>query len=131
MAMRARVGCNSNRTVHRTHSLRFHGKRVPQVLKEQKERLKERIDTLLADQGVELDDATVAREMALVADRSDIREELIRLAAHLDEFDKLLSNDDLARTLGEKGKRMAEMRFTQGNYVAEIEAIYDGLSPAD
>jgi uncharacterized protein (TIGR00255 family) len=91
-------------------------KRVPQVLKEQKERLKERIDTLLADQGLELDDATVAREMALVADRSDIREELIRLAAHLDEFDKLLSTDgEVGRTLDFLSQELLREANTMGS----------------
>ena len=42
-------------------------------------------------------------------------------------LDALLSDDDLAKELGKAGKRMAEMRFTQSNYVAEIEAIYDDL----
>ncbi|MHC4410110.1 MAG: YicC/YloC family endoribonuclease [Planctomycetota bacterium] len=91
-------------------------KRVPKVLKEQKERLKERIDTLLADQGVEIDDATVAREMALVADRSDIREELIRLAAHLDEFDKLLGTDgEVGRTLDFLSQELLREANTMGS----------------
>jgi uncharacterized protein (TIGR00255 family) len=91
-------------------------KRVPRVLEEQKQRLKERIDNLLAETGVDLDEATVAREMALVADRSDIREELIRLSAHLDEFDKLLGKDgEIGRTLDFLAQELLREANTMGS----------------
>lgn len=40
---------------------------------------------------------------------------------------KFLGDDDLAKELGARGRQMAETRFTQNNYVAKIEAIYDEL----
>lgn len=89
--------------------------RVPQVLDEQAARLKERIDALLADQGLTLDPATLAREIALLADRSDIREELTRLAAHLDEFDQLLERDDeVGRTLDFLAQELLREANTMG-----------------
>jgi len=90
--------------------------RVPQVLTEQSARLKERIDALLADQGLTLDPATLAREIALVADRADIREELTRLAAHLDEFDQLLDRDDeVGRTLDFLAQELLREANTMGS----------------
>ncbi|MDH3591065.1 MAG: YicC family protein [Planctomycetota bacterium] len=75
-------------------------KRAPLVVKEHQKKLKERVDQLLEAQGVNLDPSTLAREVALLADRSDIAEELTRLAAHLDEFDGYLSGSgDVGRTL--------------------------------
>ena len=90
--------------------------RVPVVLDEQKTKLKERIDGLIADQGVELDDATLAREMALVADRSDIREEVTRMAAHLDEFTKLITaGGEVGRTLDFLSQEMLREANTMGS----------------
>lgn len=75
-------------------------KRGPAVVQEHQRRLKERVDQLLAAHGVTLDAATLAREVALLADRSDIAEELTRLSAHLDEFDGYLKGTgEVGRTL--------------------------------
>ena len=54
--------------------------------------------------------------MALVADRSDIREELIRLTAHLDEFDKLLAADgETGRTLDFLAQELLREANTMGS----------------
>lgn len=90
--------------------------RVPTVLKDQAKKLKERIDAMIQDQGIELDPATVAREMAIVADRSDIREEVTRMTAHLDEFEKLLdSGGEIGRTLDFLSQEMLREANTMGS----------------
>lgn len=50
-------------------------------------RLAERVKRLVDDAGAPaaLDDARLAQEIALLADRADITEELVRLASHLDQ----------------------------------------------
>jgi uncharacterized protein (TIGR00255 family) len=50
-------------------------------------RLAERVKRLADDAGAAaaLDDARLAQEIALLADRADITEELVRLASHLDQ----------------------------------------------
>ena len=73
-------------------------RRAPQVVKEHKKRLQERLGALLGD--VRMDEATLAREVAVLADRSDITEEITRLEAHLDEFGKYLAKGgEMGRTL--------------------------------
>lgn len=57
---------------------------APLVVAAQQERLSARIKELL--QGVEIDQARLANEVAFFADRSDISEELIRLTSHRQQF---------------------------------------------
>jgi uncharacterized protein (TIGR00255 family) len=73
--------------------------RVPEVVVAYRDRLLERVGKLLADRTTTLSDADVAREVALVADRTDIAEELVRLQSHLDQFDRLLDEDSPGRAL--------------------------------
>ncbi|MFC1762858.1 YicC/YloC family endoribonuclease [Planctomycetota bacterium] len=56
------------------------------VLEDQAERLRKRVDTLLAEAKLKLDEETLAREVAVLADRSDIAEELARLESHVCQF---------------------------------------------
>jgi uncharacterized protein (TIGR00255 family) len=57
-------------------------------------RLEERLARLLEDVGVPLEKGRLETELALIADRSDITEELVRLASHFDQFEQLLSLRD-------------------------------------
>lgn len=56
------------------------------------QRFTERISAL----GLELDaaDERVAKELALLVQRADVNEELVRLQAHLDEFGRLIDGED-------------------------------------
>jgi uncharacterized protein (TIGR00255 family) len=62
------------------------------------QRLRDRLGELLA--GAQIDPARLAQEAALLAERSDISEELVRLRTHADEADALLS------AAGETGKKL-------------------------
>ncbi|MSN26724.1 MAG: YicC family protein [Geobacter sp.] len=64
------------------------GVRTPQVVAEYRQKLRTRLEQLL--EGSELDEARLAQEIALMADRSDITEELVRLASHFSQFDEAL-----------------------------------------
>lgn len=64
------------------------GDRVPQVVTEYRQKLKTRLDLLL--EGSEMDESRLAQEIALMADRSDITEELVRLSSHFNQFDDTL-----------------------------------------
>lgn len=58
--------------------------RHPEVITEYQEKLKEKIKNM--SDGLELDDARLAQEAALLADRSDVTEEMTRLKSHLNQF---------------------------------------------
>jgi uncharacterized protein (TIGR00255 family) len=61
-------------------------------------RLAERLEELL--KGVQLDPMRLAQEAALLAERSDVSEELARLRSHVEQFRKLLGG------AGEAGKKL-------------------------
>lgn len=56
------------------------------VVNEYRDRLAARVKELLGSVRLELDSTTLAREVALFADRSDIGEEVTRLGSHLEQF---------------------------------------------
>ena len=66
--------------------------RSPMVVAEYAERLKERISQLLTDGA--LPEERLALEVAILADKCDITEELVRLESHLRQFDETLTRDE-------------------------------------
>ena len=62
--------------------------RTPLMVTEYQQKLALRLEQLLGD--VELDPARLAQEVALLADRCDITEELVRLNSHFAQFDEAL-----------------------------------------
>jgi len=64
------------------------GERAPQVVLEYRQKLKLRLEQLL--EGAEMDAARLAQEVALMADRCDVTEELVRLSSHFAQFDEAL-----------------------------------------
>jgi len=62
--------------------------RTPLMVTEYQQKLTARLEQLLGD--VELDPARLAQEVALLADRCDITEELVRLGSHFAQFDEAL-----------------------------------------
>jgi uncharacterized protein (TIGR00255 family) len=73
--------------------------RVPAVLAEHRTRLTDRVTKLLEGSGAMLSVTDVTREVALIADRSDIAEELVRLESHVAQFDRLLDEESPGRSL--------------------------------
>jgi len=64
----------------------------PLTLKAGRDRLAERIAELSG--GVEVDPARLAQEVAYLAERSDITEELVRLKSHLNQFREMLDRPE-------------------------------------
>jgi uncharacterized protein (TIGR00255 family) len=62
--------------------------RSPKVALEYQERLRERIAELAG--GVEVDEARVSQEIAILAEKSDINEETVRLASHIVQFKEMI-----------------------------------------
>jgi uncharacterized protein (TIGR00255 family) len=57
-------------------------------------RLRERVTRLLSDVGANPDAGRLETELALIADRSDVTEELVRLGSHFDQFEALLTSSE-------------------------------------
>jgi len=68
------------------------GERTPQVVIDYRQKLKTRLELLL--EGSEMDESRLAQEVALLADRCDITEELVRLSSHFNQFDEALGSSE-------------------------------------
>jgi uncharacterized protein (TIGR00255 family) len=73
--------------------------RAPQRLAEQRDRFRESIKQLV--EGVAVDPQRLAVEVAMLADRLDVQEELSRLRSHLDAFRRPL-HDGVAEPVGKR-----------------------------
>ncbi len=65
-------------------------RRMPKVVREHQKTLRERVDELLGP-GSTVRPEELAREVALIADRYDVSEELTRLSSHLAQLDKIMA----------------------------------------
>lgn len=102
-------------------------KLAPLVPREAKANLEARLRKLL-DAG-EVDPQRLAQEVALLADRSDITEECVRLDSHLKQFDATVkSTDQGARRLGFLLQEMHREVNTIGSKTGNLEIIQEVLS---
>jgi uncharacterized protein (TIGR00255 family) len=63
-----------------------------QVVARYRQRLHERIEELLGPRSAALDPGRLEQEVALFADKADISEETVRLAAHLEQLGALINS---------------------------------------
>ncbi len=73
--------------------LKVVAERAPLVVDEYMHRLRSRIDSLLADVKVQVDQKDLVREVAVYAEKTDIAEEVSRLTGHLGQFRELIGPD--------------------------------------
>jgi len=74
--------------------------RAPVVIEEYHERLRQRIAVLTEAAQLQLDGDTLAKEVAVFADRADVSEEITRLRSHLEQFERICRQNEAAgRTL--------------------------------
>jgi uncharacterized protein (TIGR00255 family) len=69
---------------------------MPEILAAQRQNLADKLDALKAD----LEPSRLEQEITLLAQKADVDEELDRLASHLNEVERVLSN------AGQKGRRL-------------------------
>jgi uncharacterized protein (TIGR00255 family) len=86
--------------------------RTPIVVLDVRDRLQKRIEELLG-QG-ELDESRLAQEVAILAEKSDITEELIRFKSHVQQFRALLKA---------RGARGRQLEFLLQEMHREINTI--------
>ena len=65
---------------------------APELLEARRTRLRDRLEVLLAGVDAELDPSRLEQEIAVLADRSDIAEELVRLESHREQMLELIEN---------------------------------------
>lgn len=107
-----------------------HLKNVTSVSKElpdvYKRKLKNRIDQLLSDEKISIDPERLALEVALLADKSDINEEIIRLESHIRQFHSILKKEDyVGRKLDFLVQEMNREMNTIGSKSNEINILND------
>ncbi len=87
-------------------------RRMPKVVKEHQANLKRRVDELVGRGNAS--EADLAREIALLADRLDVSEELTRLEAHLEQLAELLAKGG---AIGRKLDFLAQEFFREANTI--------------
>jgi uncharacterized protein (TIGR00255 family) len=90
------------------------------VLVEHRQRLRDRVAKVIEQQGLKLGEGDLAREIALLADRTDIAEELVRLESHLDQFSRLLGEDSPGRSLDFLSQELAREANTIGSKSSDV-----------
>ncbi|MBE3069816.1 MAG: YicC family protein [Planctomycetes bacterium] len=88
--------------------------RVPAVIEEYRARLLERVKAMIEGVDVPPDDQTLIREVAFYAERSDINEEVSRLASHIAQFRDLLA---------ESGPAGRKLEFVTQEMYREVNTI--------
>ncbi|MBN1661981.1 MAG: YicC family protein [Deltaproteobacteria bacterium] len=67
--------------------------RAPAIVLEYQKRLAERVRELTGS--IEVDEMRLSQEIAVMAERSDITEEIVRFKSHINQFTDLLQGDDI------------------------------------
>jgi uncharacterized protein (TIGR00255 family) len=92
------------------------------VMREYAEKLRKRVNELLSEVKLQLDEPTLAREVAVLADRSDISEEIARLDSHLQQF---------AQTFKEQGQVGRRLDFITQEILREANTIASKASDTE
>ena len=88
--------------------------RVPRVAGLYRDRLLERVRSLLGELDVQIDRSDLIKEVAIFAERSDIAEEVVRLASHLDQFQEIINEPESA---GRKLEFLTQEMFRETNTI--------------
>jgi uncharacterized protein (TIGR00255 family) len=98
--------------------------RAPRTVLEYKQRLQERIRELT--DGLEMDPARLSQEVALLAEKSDITEEIVRFESHIGQTEKLLlGSDAIGRKLDFLLQEMGREVNTLGSKSNDIAIAQD------
>jgi uncharacterized protein (TIGR00255 family) len=87
---------------------------APGVVVSYRDRLLERVRSLLSELDVQIDRSDLIKEVSVFADRSDIAEEVVRLASHLDQFQEVMNEPESA---GRKLEFLSQEMFREANTI--------------
>jgi uncharacterized protein (TIGR00255 family) len=96
--------------------------RSPQVTSTFRDRLLERVRSLLGELDVEIDRDNLLREVSIFAERSDIAEEVVRLATHLDHFQEIMKEPE---SPGRKLEFLTQEMFREANTIGSKASDVD------
>ncbi len=129
VAMREREGVTLHAELHRhcqaiADHLLVVAERVPEIIELYQEKLRQRMELLLAKSGAAVRDEDLLREVAVFAERSDVAEEVARLQGHLAQFGEIIDaegNEPSGRTLDFIAQEMLREANTIGSKCLEVE----------
>jgi uncharacterized protein (TIGR00255 family) len=93
---------------------------IPQVLLQRQEELKTRVIKML--EGLDVDPVRLAQESAIMADKADVTEEVVRLASHISQFRAFLDSDEPV------GRRLD---FLLQEFLREVNTLASKISNAE
>jgi uncharacterized protein (TIGR00255 family) len=95
---------------------------APRVVEAYRDRLHERVRSLLVQMDIEVNRADLIREVSIFAERSDVAEEVVRLRSHLDQFAQALdSPESNGRKLDFLTQEMFREANTIGSKASDVE----------
>ncbi len=111
--------------------------RGPHVIMNHQKRLRERVTALLRDHDVTVEPKDLVREVAILADRSDISEEIVRFRAHLVQFIATIDepesagrklefvSQEMGREINTIGSKAGDVSISQS--VVEIKSLLEKI----
>ena len=111
--------------------------RLPNISSAYRERLFERIQSVLTELDVVLDKNDLIREVAVYSERSDIAEEVTRLASHLDQFQDIMNEpespgrklefltQEMFREVNTIGSKASDVEISR--HVVEIKGVLEKI----
>ncbi len=94
--------------------------RLPEMLEAHRQKLRDRLTRALDAQLESITSEDLAPEMAIVADRTDIAEELVRLTSHLEQVERLLEEESPGRSLDFLAQELAREVNTIASKSADV-----------
>jgi uncharacterized protein (TIGR00255 family) len=111
--------------------------RGPVAVQTLQARLCERIQSLVKESGVTVEPKDVARETAILADRCDIAEEIVRLRAHLNQYHEIIDEpqsagrklefvaQEIGREINTVGSKAGDVQISRS--VVEVKALLEKI----
>ena len=95
--------------------------RAPQIIEEQAERLKSRINDMIGRMGNKPDDGRILTEIAVLADKGCISEEIARLESHLQQLMSMLKEESVGRKMDFLMQELNREANTIGSKTSDIQ----------
>jgi uncharacterized protein (TIGR00255 family) len=111
--------------------------RGPHVVQSYHKKLTERVAALAHEHGVTVEPRELVREVAILADRSDISEEIVRLRAHLTQFQTITEEaessgrkleflvQEMGREINTVGSKANDVEISRS--VVEVKAVLEKI----